>query len=80
MADEIDRYNADVERYNAQVDRENRGHESLFTDAERQLLVMLVTKAWVEIRDDSEMKAEAKELEGILRKISGVDKLLVVRS
>jgi len=80
MADEIDRYNAEIERYNAQVDRDNRGHETLFSDAERQLLVVLVSKALVDIRHDSEMKAEAKELEDILRKLNGVDKLLVVRS
>jgi len=80
MPDDIDRYNAEIERYNAKVDRENRGHETLFTDSERQLVVMLVTKAWVEIRDDSGLKAETAELESILRKINGVDKLLVVRS
>lgn len=48
------------------------------TDEERQLLVVLVTKAWVEIRHDSEMEKEASELESILRKISGTDKRIIV--
>ena len=53
--------------------------EEPFTDAERQLLVVLVTKAWVEIRGDAEMASEAAELEGVLRKLSGVDTVLVAR-
>jgi len=54
--------------------------DTWITDAERQLLVVLVIKAWVDIRQDPEMQTEAAELESILRKISGVDKTLVVRS
>ncbi|MCK1670365.1 hypothetical protein [Bradyrhizobium sp. 150] len=50
------------------------------TDAERQLLVVLVTKAWVEIRGDVDMRSEALELAGLLRKINGVDKRLSVES
>lgn len=48
------------------------------TDAERQLLVVLVTKAWVEIRGDIDMLAATMELETLLRKISGVDKRITV--
>lgn len=48
------------------------------TDAERQLLVVLVTKAWAEIRHEEGFVREAMELEDILRKISGVDKRLTV--
>lgn len=40
------------------------------SDAERQLLVVFVTKAWVEIRSDVEMQREADELVEILRKLS----------
>jgi hypothetical protein len=50
------------------------------TDAERQLLVVLVTKAWVEIRSDVDMMSEALELEGLLRKINGVDKRISVEN
>lgn len=48
------------------------------TDAERQLLVVLVMKAFVEIRDDAEMLPQIAELEKLLRKISGVDKRVVM--
>jgi hypothetical protein len=53
--------------------------DTLITDDERQLLVLLVTRAWLEIRDDSYMRQESAELEVLLRKINGVDKVLTVR-
>ena len=53
--------------------------EERLTDMERQLLVILVTRWWVQIRGDDEMQAEVGELEGILRKISGTDTVVVVR-
>lgn len=40
------------------------------TEDERQLLVVLVTKAWVEIRDDLDMAVPTKELETILWKLT----------
>jgi hypothetical protein len=43
------------------------------TDPERQLIVVLATKAWVRVRDDSEMRVHTEELESIIRKLSGVD-------
>ncbi len=42
-----------------------------FTDHERMLLVVLVTQAWVRIREDPEMEAHIVELETILRKLHG---------
>lgn len=42
-------------------------------DTLRQLLVVLVTKAWAEIRNDPEMTAPRGELEDLMRLISGSD-------
>lgn len=50
------------------------------TDAERQLLVVLVCRAWLEIRDDIDMRSDALELAGLLRKLSGVDKRVSVET
>lgn len=43
------------------------------TDAERQLLVVLVSQSWVRLAPDTEMQPEAFELKNILRKLSGAD-------
>lgn len=48
-----------------------------FTDAERQLLLVLVTRHWVRISDDPVMRSEADELKGVIRKLSGVDTVIV---
>jgi hypothetical protein len=53
-------------------------HTDIITDEERQLLVVLVTKAWVEIRHDEAMQKEAAELGVLLRKLSGVDRRVTV--
>ncbi|MCK1742208.1 hypothetical protein IVA80_15390 [Bradyrhizobium sp. 139] len=50
------------------------------TDMERQLLVVLVTKQWVEIRDDPDMDRQVDELLSIMRKINGVDVQLIARN
>lgn len=44
------------------------------TDMERMLVVTLVTEAWARIQGDPAMKSAAQECEGIVRKLSGVDK------
>lgn len=47
-------------------------------DEERMLLVVLATEALVRIKGDPEaMRNPIKELEGIIRKISGVDTRLI---
>ena len=53
--------------------------EKQFTDSQRQFLVVLVTQAWVRIKDDVDMREEAKELVGVLRMIQGADTVLISR-
>jgi hypothetical protein len=55
--------------------RSLRGHPEVeyLTDPERQLVVVLATKAWVRMRDDADMRVHTEELESIIRKLSGVD-------
>ena len=53
--------------------------EEVFTDDERLLLVTLVTQAHVNIRDDPEMKHANDECNGILRKLTGTDTVLVAK-
>jgi hypothetical protein len=48
------------------------------TDEERQLVIVLLMKQWVEIRTIGDMEREAKELEDIIRKISGTDKRVLI--
>lgn len=47
-----------------------------FTDSERQLLLVFITRALVGIRHDPEFKAETDELMSMLKKIQGVDTVL----
>lgn len=47
------------------------------SDSERQLLIVLVTQAWVGLRHDADMLPQANELEGMLRKLSGTDTRVV---
>lgn len=56
--------------------------DQALTDEERQLLVVLVTQAWTRIKDyaDPIDRDNAAECEAILRKLSGVDKQVVVRT
>ena len=53
--------------------------EERFADAERQLLIMLVTRALVSIQLDPEMDAQTEECRTILRRLSGTDTVLVAR-
>jgi hypothetical protein len=52
---------------------------SYLTEEERQLLVLLVTKQWVEIRDLPGMEEQTKELEKIMIKIGGAGTFICVR-
>lgn len=47
------------------------------SDSERQLLTVLVTQAWVAIRNDGALQPQARELENMLRKLSGTDTRVV---
>ncbi len=50
-------------------------------DAQRQLLIVLVTRAYVEIRDDLDMAAQTEECEALIKRLSGeTTRLLVVRT
>lgn len=53
--------------------------EEPFTDAERQLLLVLVSQAMVRIRDDAFMQHVVEECENIIRKLSGTDTVLVAQ-
>lgn len=53
--------------------------EETFTDDERQLLLVLTTKALVDTRADPEFRAAAAELSRIVAKLAGVDTVLVAR-
>lgn len=50
-----------------------------FTDDERQLIVTLLLRDLVRIRTDPGMQPQARELAGILEKLSGTDTVLVAR-
>jgi hypothetical protein len=49
-----------------------------FPDAHRQLLVVLVTQAWVRIQDDPKMRDARKELLDIRRRLEGTDTRVIV--
>ncbi len=50
-------------------------------DAQRQLLVVLVTRAYVEIRDDLDLAGQTTECEALIARLSGeTTRLLVVRA
>jgi hypothetical protein len=53
--------------------------EELFTDSERQLLIVLATQAMVRIQSDPDMDHAVKELHDILSKLYGTDTILVAR-
>jgi hypothetical protein len=50
----------------------------ILPDQSRQLLVSLVMKAWVEIRDDPAMMEHARECQDIIRRLSGSDTVVKV--
>lgn len=47
-------------------------------DEQRQLIVVLVTKAMFEIKDDPEMKAQERECLEIIKRLSGTDTVVTV--
>jgi hypothetical protein len=53
--------------------------EELFTDANRQLLMVLVTQAMVRIESDPAMQAAITECHDILSKLTGTDTVLIAR-
>jgi rare lipoprotein A (peptidoglycan hydrolase) len=48
------------------------------SDERRQLLLILVTQAWVRIKDDPDMDCQSEECRDILRMLSGADVRLFV--
>lgn len=48
------------------------------TDPQRQLLVVLVTQAYVRIQHDPDMLAESDECEHLIRVLSGTDTRVMV--
>jgi hypothetical protein len=53
--------------------------EQKFTDSERQLLVVLVQKALIEIKGDLDMWRQIDEVRTLLGKLSGTDTVLVAQ-
>lgn len=49
-----------------------------FPDAHRQLLLVLVTRAYVDIQNDPEMRTQIKECRDILRRLEGTDTRVMV--
>lgn len=49
------------------------------TDAQRQLVLVLFTKAWVEIRDDIELMHNAHEMTEVIELFSGTDTEIISR-
>ena len=54
-------------------------YEEKLSDYERLLIVNLVTEKWAKIVNDPEFIQQIHELSGIIRKLSGADKTVVVR-
>lgn len=50
-----------------------------FSEAERQLLLVLVTEAWARINADPEMQPQITECVDLIRKLSGTDTVLLAR-
>ena len=53
--------------------------EELFSDNERQLLIVWATRALVQLRMLDDLPDAMDECESILRKLSGTDTVLVAR-
>jgi hypothetical protein len=53
--------------------------DETFTDAERQLLIVLTQQAMVRIQDDPHMRDASRECFEILSKLYGTDTVLVAR-
>jgi hypothetical protein len=53
--------------------------EELFSDSDRQLLIVLATEAMVRIRDDPALEHATQELVAILSKLYGTDTIIVAR-
>ena len=53
--------------------------EERFSDAERQKLVVMVTRALISARRDPERTNEAEQYRSMLRKLTGTDTVLYAR-
>jgi len=53
--------------------------DKTLTDAQRQLVLVFITKAWVEIKNEIEFLHNAHELVEIIDLFSGVDTEIIAR-
>ncbi len=46
-------------------------------DEQRQLLIVMISRAYVQIKDDPEMASAAQECSDLIKRLSGTDTVLI---